>query len=108
MRGAESRHFVPRIAIERRMDANGSREGRELMASQQRVATPRHHTPTIEGPLTARSLAVVLPAYNEEAVIAETVRVCVQVLSIVAPDFEVIVVNDGSRDHTGAIADELA
>jgi len=78
------------------------------MASQQRVATPGHETPTIEGPLTAQGLAVVLPAYNEEAVIAETVRECVRVLSIAAPDFEIIVVDDGSRDRTGAIADDLA
>jgi len=79
------------------------------MASQQRVAAPgEEEAPPIEGPLTARGLSVVLPAYNEEAIVGETVQKCVRVLSIVAPDFEVIVVDDGSRDRTGAIADELA
>jgi glycosyltransferase involved in cell wall biosynthesis len=59
-------------------------------------------------PLTRRGLSVVLPAYNEETVIAETVRRCVEILSALAPDFEIIVVDDGSRDHTGQIADALA
>ena len=58
--------------------------------------------------MSLRSLSVVLPAYNEESVIAQTVQRCVDVLSVLAPDFEVIVVNDGSRDRTGAIVDELA
>ena len=61
-----------------------------------------------KGPLTRRGLSIVLPAYNEEAVIAETVRRCIEVLTVLAPDFEVIVVDDGSRDRTGAIADALA
>src|SRR5262249_55174676 len=108
MRGAEVMIPAPRNAVSDASSAGGSKEGTEFMASQQRVATPGHEAPAIEGPLTARGLAVVLPAYNEEAVIAETVRECVRVLSIVAPDFEISVVDDGSRDRTGAIADELA
>lgn len=49
-----------------------------------------------------------LPAYNEEAVIAETVGTCVETLSIIAPNYQIIVVDDGSHDRTGAIADALA
>jgi len=60
------------------------------------------------GPLTTRGISIVLPAYNEEAVIAETVLRCVEVCEILAPDYEVIVVDDGSRDRTGAVSDELA
>ncbi|HEV2238399.1 MAG TPA: glycosyltransferase family 2 protein, partial [Ktedonobacterales bacterium] len=62
----------------------------------------------LTGPVTQRGLSVVLPAYNEESVIAATVRRCVDVLSVLAPDFEVIVVDDGSKDRTGEIADQLA
>jgi glycosyltransferase involved in cell wall biosynthesis len=58
--------------------------------------------------LTRRGLSVVLPAYNEEAVVEATVRCCLAVLAALTPDFEVIVVDDGSRDRTGPIADALA
>ncbi len=59
-------------------------------------------------PLTRRGVTVVLPAWNEEANIAATTAQVVATLSEIAPDFEVIIVDDGSRDRTGAIADELA
>lgn len=62
----------------------------------------------ITGPLTTRGLSIVLPAYNEETVIADTIRRCVETLSALAPDYEIIIVDDGSRDRTGQIADELA
>jgi len=58
--------------------------------------------------MTTRGLAVVLPAWNEEAIIAQTVQAVVETLSQVAPDYEVIVVDDGSQDRTGTIADALA
>ncbi len=64
--------------------------------------------PQITGRVTQRGIGIVLPAYNEEAVIAETVSKCVETLEVIAPDFEIIVVDDGSHDRTGAIADELA
>lgn len=58
--------------------------------------------------LTAHSLSVILPAYNEEASIATTVISVVRTISKWDLDFEVVVVNDGSHDQTGAILDELA
>src|SRR5258708_5936067 len=58
--------------------------------------------------ITPRSLAVILPAYNEEALIAETISTVMSTLSTWMQDFKVIVINDGSKDRTGAIAAELA
>jgi putative flippase GtrA len=54
------------------------------------------------------SLSVVLPAYNEEAVIARTVEQAVGVLACLVEDFEILVVNDGSSDRTGQIVAALA
>jgi glycosyltransferase involved in cell wall biosynthesis len=53
-------------------------------------------------------LSVVMPAYNEEGAIAAAVaEVCTHVLDRVSAA-ELIVVNDGSRDQTGAILDQIA
>jgi glycosyltransferase involved in cell wall biosynthesis len=53
-------------------------------------------------------LSVFFPAYNDSGTIASMVIRAVQVASELTPDFEVIVVNDGSSDATADIADELA
>jgi GT2 family glycosyltransferase len=53
------------------------------------------------GPRACGKVSVVVCAYNA----AETLHECLASLEQLAyPDFEVIVVNDGSRDSTGAIA----
>jgi glycosyltransferase involved in cell wall biosynthesis len=54
------------------------------------------------------SLAVILPAHNEEEAIAPTVHEVMATLSAWMLDFEVIVVDDGSQDHTGALLETLA
>ena len=54
------------------------------------------------------SLSVILPAHNEEEAIATTVDEVLAALSAWRLDFEVIVVDDGSRDHTGVILDTIA
>ena len=53
-------------------------------------------------------LAVVLPAYNEEGVIRPTVEDVLAKLPKLATDHVVVVVDDGSRDATGEILDQLA
>lgn len=52
-------------------------------------------------------LSLVLPAHNEEDNIEVVVRDALAVLPEYAPEIEVIVVNDGSRDGTGRIIDAL-
>lgn len=54
------------------------------------------------------SLSVFFPAYNDAGTIASLVITAVQVAGTLTPDFEVIVVNDGSRDDTPRLLDELA
>ncbi len=54
------------------------------------------------------SLSIFFPAYNDGGTIASLVIQAVQVASRLTPDFEVIVVNDGSSDSTREVADELA
>lgn len=57
---------------------------------------------------TAHSLSVVLPAHNEEHIIVRTVQDVSAILATWMNDFEVIVVNDGSTDHTEALVSNLA
>jgi glycosyltransferase involved in cell wall biosynthesis len=54
------------------------------------------------------SLSMFFPAYNDGGTIASLVIRAVQTASALTPDFEVIVVNDGSTDATAEIANELA
>ncbi len=48
-------------------------------------------------------LSVVIPAYNEEAVIADTLRALIATLGRQTFDWEILVVNDSSRDRTEAV-----
>lgn len=54
-----------------------------------------------------QSLSVVLPAYNEEDNIEKQTRACLAFLAEHFAEYEVIVVNDGSRDRTGEIVARL-
>ncbi len=54
------------------------------------------------------SLSVFFPCYNEEGNIERVVRRATEVLPRFARKFEVIAVNDGSRDRTREIAEALA
>jgi glycosyltransferase involved in cell wall biosynthesis len=59
-------------------------------------------------PARPAGLSVFFPAYNDSGTIASMVIRTVQTASKLTPDFEVIVVDDGSADGTADIADELA
>ncbi|PYR03911.1 MAG: glycosyltransferase family 2 protein [Acidobacteria bacterium] len=53
-------------------------------------------------------LSVFFPAYNDSGTIASMVIRAVRAAAELTPDFEIIVVDDGSADSTADIADELA
>lgn len=54
------------------------------------------------------SISVFFPCYNEQGNVKRVVENALAVLDRMGADYEVIVVNDGSYDATGAIADEIA
>jgi len=56
------------------------------------------------------NLSIFFPAYNEEANIERTVRRALEVVRGLREieEFEIIIVDDGSRDRTGEIADRLS
>ncbi len=49
------------------------------------------------------SLSIVIPAYNEEANVVAAVEEVARVAQTLGVDYEIILVNDGSRDRTGEI-----
>ena len=59
-------------------------------------------------PARVAELSFFFPAHNEEANLEALVDEALQTLPALADSFEIIAVDDGSRDRTPAIADELA
>ncbi len=58
-------------------------------------------------PPAPHSLSIFFPAYNDAGTIASLVIRALQVAETLTADYEVIVVNDGSKDETPRILDEL-
>jgi len=57
---------------------------------------------------TSPSLSVFFPAYNDAGTIASLCLVAHMTARKITDDYEVIVVEDGSPDHTGELLDEMA
>lgn len=53
-------------------------------------------------------LSYFFPAHNEEANVRGLVEEALETLPAIAEAFEIVIVDDGSRDATGRIADDLA
>ena len=62
----------------------------------------------VDAPPSLSGLSVFLPAHNEEGNIEQVVQGFLAELPAVAREFEVIIVDDGSVDRTGEIADRIA
>ncbi len=56
---------------------------------------------------TTKALSVILPAYNEEGNVERAVRSSAEAVASLVEDFEIVVVDDGSRDQTPSILDRL-
>lgn len=54
------------------------------------------------------SISVFFPCYNEEANVENTTMAALRTFRRICDDFEIIIVNDGSKDRTGEIAERLA
>lgn len=54
------------------------------------------------------SLSIFFPCWNEEANVERTTRAALAAAGKITEDFEIIIVDDGSTDRTGEIADRLA
>ena len=61
----------------------------------------------VAAPARVARLSFFFPAHNEEANIEGLVTEALDSLPAIAETFEIIAVNDGSRDRTQALADEL-
>ena len=61
-----------------------------------------------EAILSGPALSVIVPAYNEERELEAAVRALRKTLDEMKRPAEIIVVDDGSKDRTGVIADSLA
>jgi poly-beta-1,6-N-acetyl-D-glucosamine synthase len=61
--------------------------------------------PRLALPATLPPVSVLIPCYNEGDNAEETLT---HALALDYPEFEVIAINDGSRDNTGAVLDSLA
>ncbi len=68
--------------------------------------SPRHSRP-VEQLLPVKMLSIVIPAYNEEDCIASTVGIIIERLERENIDYEILVVNDNSKDRTETILREL-
>ncbi len=57
---------------------------------------------------TINSISIFFPCYNEQDNIEPLVEKAIGVARDITDDYELIIVNDGSADRTGEIADQLA
>ena len=72
------------------------------------MTAPDPSTPAAPQPARVARLSYFFPAHNEEANLEGLVEEALATLPAIAETFEIIAVNDGSKDRTAEIADRLA
>lgn len=55
-----------------------------------------------------KELSLFFPAYNEEANLENTIEKAILILKKVAEKYELLIINDGSKDNTQKVAEKLA
>jgi glycosyl transferase family 2 len=111
-------HAIERGVLKRLRRRTSAESSAGSLASLQRNPQPQlglakyptllqgpRHSSTLVHPVA--NLSIVLPAYNEEAVIAETIAGVLAYGRQRGIPLQIIVVNDGSRDRTAAIVEDL-
>lgn len=58
--------------------------------------------------ISEKQLTVIIPAFNEEDKLPITLREAFRAALGTLDEFEILLINDGSRDRTGEVADRLA
>ena len=53
-------------------------------------------------------ITIFFPIYNDENTVERVTMKCIEVLQKLVDNYEVLIINDGSPDRSGEIADELA
>jgi 4-amino-4-deoxy-L-arabinose transferase-like glycosyltransferase len=71
------------------------------MAAPLSSAAPRAHVPSV-------NISLVIPAFNEQATIAQAIAEAVGALLGITDDFEILVIDDGSSDATAELVEVAA
>jgi dolichol-phosphate mannosyltransferase len=82
-------------------------EGLEPAIANQRISSSRKTQAYTKETSKKDTLSVVIPAYNEEGCIVETVNSLSQALELEGIPYEILVVNDNSRDNTEELLQHL-
>lgn len=53
-------------------------------------------------------ITIFFPVYNDSKTIENITKKCISVLNDIASDYEIIIINDGSPDNSGEIADRMS
>jgi glycosyltransferase involved in cell wall biosynthesis len=97
-------HQIPKTGEQADESAKSAAGGADKSAA----ANPSSQTAGRNATESPVSVSVFFPCYNEQANVEKTVYKAVSVLDKISADYEIIIVDDGSRDATGAVADEIA